>query len=318
MKRIICVLLLLCVLTLSSCSEVTSIKRVTSIINKTEIITNYIDPIDNDDALNTIKGIVKSNDELLSGVVVSYGEQVAYTMKDGTFIIRGASSDGGKVTFSKDGYLDYRYKLLDSDFIEGIAMININLTPKASISGIVKDTWGNILSNVLVKCGDVTTTTDENGKYTISNLTLSDYKLEFSKDGYNKVERLVRSEWYDKSGKVVDVDCNLHLIASLSGVVKDNNGNGLEGVKVICGSVITFTDKDGNYYLTGICPEPASEHQNSGYDVEFYLDGYTYQNAQYRTIGYGQSGQSVQRIIHPVIDFYNNNDATLDVTLVRI
>ncbi len=318
MKRTLSIfLILLFVLSLTSCNEiVTSISEITSIVTKTNIVTSYVDPTYSEDNILTLKGVVKSNDELLSGVTITYGDQVAYSMRDGSYIIRGASSEGGKVTFSKDGFFDYRYKLLESDFNEGVAMININLTHKVSISGVVRDTWGNLLSGATVKCGNSTTQTDEFGRYTLGDLTVADHLLEFSKSGYNTVTRLARSEWYNESGELLDFECNLHLIASLSGTVRDANGNPLEGVKVICGSIYTFTDSNGNYYLSGICPEPASDHQNSGYDVEFSLDGYTYKNAQYRTISYGTNGKSVQRIVHPVVDFYTNNSATLDVILV--
>ena len=318
MKRIFSILLLLaCIFTLSSCGDSTSISQVTSIIDKTNIVTSYVDPTSTEDAIFILKGVVKSTDELLSGVTITYGDQVAYSMKDGSFIIRGVSSVGGKVTFSKEGFFDYRYKLLESDFSNGVAMININLTHKVFISGVVRDTWGHLLSGATVKCGSITTTTDANGKYTLEDLTVADHLLEFSKDGYNTVTRLARSEWYDNSGELNDFECNLHLIASLSGTVRDANGNPLEGVKVICGSIYSLTDASGHYYLTGICPEPTSEHKNSGYDVEFSLDGYTYQNAHYRSISYGSSGKTVQRIVHPSVDFYSNNNATLDVVLVR-
>lgn len=255
----------------------------------------YVDPAEPEQTLLTVSGYVTCEGEVLSGVTVTYGNQTAITMKDGKFILRSASSEGGKMTFSKEGYFDLRRKVETDGFVDGNQTINVELTKCYFITGVVTDSWGNKLSGVKVSSGNLSTYTDANGKYKLDGLFASDRLVTYSLDeNYNQITRVVRGDWYE-DGKIENFDVFLHRLATLSGTVKNAAGAPLAGVKVTCGSATCVTDENGEYLLTGIYPEPKESHQYKGFDVEFALDGYK------------------QQVI--IVDFMINFNANLNVTL---
>ncbi len=223
----------------------------------------------------TVEGLVVCDGEEtpLSGVKITLGDKTATSMRSGEFILRSADLNGGKLTFSKDGYFDFRYKLQADDFTDGKAYVEIALTEKASVSGTVKGSWGDYLGGVKVTLGNAETYTNDDGTYLLDGVLVEDGILTFSKDGWGTATKLVREIWFDETGEATGMDIQMHRTATLRGRVTDGE-NGLAGVTVTCGSAKTVTDENGFYFLDGIFPEKAAAHRYYGYDVEYKLDGY--------------------------------------------
>ncbi|MBQ8885782.1 MAG: carboxypeptidase regulatory-like domain-containing protein [Clostridia bacterium] len=239
----------------------------------------------------TVEGLIQSADGALSGVKITLGDKTATSMRSGKFILRSTDLNGGKLTFSKDGYFDYRYKLEADDFKDGKAYVEVTLTQKASVSGTVKGSWGDYLGGVKVTSGGVETYTNEDGTYELDGVLAKDGILTFSKDGWGTITKLVRGDWFDESGKASGMDIEMHRTATLRGRVTDGK-NGLAGVEVICGSARTVTDENGYYFLDGIFPENAAAHRYYGYHVEYKLDGYT---TQVLTVDFVAAGYDTAR-----------------------
>lgn len=286
---VLCFVLLLSLALICACGEAEPIVD-------TNIVDVYTDSeyVDNDNGV-MVCGLVTCNGIPVVGATVTYDGREAITMRTGQFTLRGASNLGGKLTVSKDGYYDFRYKVTEQSFVDNKTNIIIELELMAIISGKVTDSWGNAVEQVKVSCGNHVAYTDQQGNYTLQGLLVGDKKLEFSKSGCNTVTRIVRGDWF-VDGKVENFDVDIHYLATLRGKIT-SGGVGIAGVKVQCGSAITYTDENGDYVLTGIYPIMKETHLDRGVEVEFSKDGY----------------QSVVQII----DFYSaeNFDITQNVTL---
>lgn len=129
--------------------------------------------------------------------------------------------------------------------------------PCYTISGQVKDSSGNPISGVKISDGaNHTTTTDSDGNYILGSLTLGNYTLSASKDGWNftpssltvniATDNITGQDFtgtlitYSVSGKVTDItDPNNHV--ALAGVTL-SSGTGFS----------TTTDSTGNYTLSDL------------------------------------------------------------------
>ncbi len=233
--------------------------------------------VDETDEKGIISGIVTCHQNPVSGVSITYGDKTAYSMVDGTFKLRSVDLADGKVTFSKTGYFDFRAKLNVSEIVEKKVTINCELSTIALVKGSVKDTWGNYLADasITVEGTDISVKSDSNGNYVLTGLVESDFVAVASKDGYETIRKLVRKEWFS-DGVVDSFDFACHRLGKLSGLVTDASTNQpLSGVKVMCGSDITYSDASGRYELNKIYPENKSTRGESGYEVEYSLSGYT-------------------------------------------
>lgn len=233
--------------------------------------------VDETDQKGIISGIVTCLESPVSGVSITYGGKTAYSMLDGTFKLRSVDLADGKVTFSKEGYFDFRTKLNVSEIMDKHVTINCELSSIATVKGSVTDTWGNALegATVAIEGTDIKTTSLASGEYTLTGLVASDFKLTASKDGYQTVSQLIRGEWLS-DGLLDSFDFACHKLGKLSGVVKDSSTSSpLSGVKVMCGSAIVYTGSDGSYLMDQIYPEEISTRDYKGFEVEYSLTGYT-------------------------------------------
>ena len=126
-----------------------------------------------------------------------------------------------------------------------------------SITGMIEDSNGNPLSDVIVQLTGTetrSTQTDISGIFTFVNLTESgNYNVQPTQVGY------VFSEYSEDiigiTGENTLVFAGTAGAFSISGRVMDNNGNGIEGMGVsIDGSVsnVAITDANGNYTFTDL------------------------------------------------------------------
>ena len=263
-------------------------------------IYNDVD-VDENDQKGLISGIVTCLGNPVSGVTITYNDKTAYSMLDGTFKLRSVDLADGKVTFAKEGYYDFRAKLNVEEIMEKKVTINCDMTTISLVKGSVKDTWGNALvgASVSIEGSDISTSSDSNGNYVLTGLTSSDFMLLAKKDGYQTDRHLVRKEWFS-DGVLDSFNFECHKLGKLSGKITDSSsGAALIGVKVMCGSDISYSDANGNYELKNIYPENKETRDYKGYEVEYSLSGYT---------------SSVQ-----VVDFYSetNFEKALNVSLIK-
>ncbi len=154
---------------------------------------------------------------------------------------------------------------------------DIQLGPKTSVSGIVRDENGNPVSGAVVKLYDdegnvvASTTTGANGKYKFVLEEDQNYQIVASTDGFEGVENIYTGENWD-SDKLVDVDLKPSGRPT-AGLVTDNkDGSAIDKVKVILvdnstdKKVVVYTDANGEFNIA-LSP-------NTDYTLNLEKDGY--------------------------------------------
>lgn len=127
-----------------------------------------------------------------------------------------------------------------------------------TISGIVSDKdTGLPLAGVKVSVKGMTetVTTDNDGKYTIGNVTKESHPVTFSKTSYQTVSITITAKDFDGENKTVLNSAMLYAAAKIMGVVTDakNNNAPLAGVIVSIGTAGTVTTgADGSYAIESL------------------------------------------------------------------
>ncbi len=220
----------------------------------------------------SISGIITDEKGgIISGATVSVeGTEISSSSQaDGYYNISGLTPDTPlTVTFSKEGYLKNNQ---DVTLQIGANSLSVVLGFSASVSGTVTDGTGNALSNVAVTIDgtEISTSTANNGSYTISELKPDDQlTVTFNKDGYQ-----------DTSGQITlqpgenTLSITLYLLSSVSGMIIDEEGGVIDGVTVsVKGTDISSSSgADGNYEISDLTP-------NTQVTLIFSKDGYVAKN----------------------------------------
>jgi len=156
------------------------------------------------------------------------------------------------VTFSKDDYLGKSEQIT---LQPGENFLSISLGLPASVSGIITDEGGGIISGVTVSVEgtEISSSSQADGYYNISGLAPNTpVTVIFSKDGYLKKNQDITLQTGANSLSIV-----LGLSASVSGTVTDGAGNVLSNVTVrIDGTDISATTgDDGSYTISELKPD---------------------------------------------------------------
>lgn len=157
---------------------------------------------------SSINGLVRDSktNSLLAGVTVklSPGGNSVVTGKDGAFQFDNLDTRDYTLTFAKSGYNTYEERVTVKSGVS--STIQVNLVPKSSIVGTVKDSESqNLLAGVTVKItpGGSSVVTGNDGAFSFENLSAQEYTLSFTKSGYNSKDQKVTVS--DGETKTVDV-----------------------------------------------------------------------------------------------------------------
>ena len=142
-----------------------------------------------------------------------------------------------------------------------------------TVSGVVKDSAGNVLADVKVKSGTLESTTDATGKFTFLNYSfLNDNEFIFTKEGYvSRTIKITKVEAQEFENDVVIEDVvlsneNQETKTTFKGSIKNIKNGLLEGVTVKFGTLETKTTKNGEFSLDVSFKGEAK--------IEFIKDGY--------------------------------------------
>ncbi|MGV0372777.1 carboxypeptidase regulatory-like domain-containing protein [Corynebacterium pilbarense] len=200
--------------------------------------------------------------------------------------VETTTDDNGNVNVDKLPAGDYTVTVEADGYSKGESKVRVNPGESASfpevrvkqlpgsVSGSVKDQDGDPVKGAKVVIDDgkgnrVETTTDDNGKVNVDKLPAGDYTVTVEADGYSKGESKVTVN-PGESASFPEVRVK-QLPGSVSGSVKDQDGNPVEGATVVIddGKGNRFevpTDRSGNVDVQDV---PAGD-----YTVTVTADGY--------------------------------------------
>lgn len=173
----------------------------------------------------TITGTVTdTNGNAVDGVSVSASnsESTATTGADGTYTLSNVPVATLSVTFEKEGYQTSSITVPASRFSNGTATVNATLTVAgAKITGTILDGANGDapLEGATVTLNNGTSaTTDADGTFTIENLTVRDYTLTVSADGYIESTAAVAETDFDNEETTATVSVTLYKTVLLPGL----------------------------------------------------------------------------------------------------
>lgn len=173
----------------------------------------------------TITGTVSdSNGNPVEGVSVSASntESTATTGADGTYTLSNVPVATLSVTFKKEGYQTASITVPASRFSNGTATVNATLTiAGAKITGTVLDGANENapLEGATVTLNNGTSaTTGSDGSFTIENLTVRDYTLSVSAEGYIASSITVSEADFDNEQTTASVSVTLYKTVLLPGL----------------------------------------------------------------------------------------------------
>lgn len=173
----------------------------------------------------TITGTVTdTNGNAVDGVSVSASntESTATTGADGTYTLSNVPVATLSVTFEKEGYQTSSITVPASRFSNGTATVNATLTVAgAKITGTILDGANENapLEGATVTLNNGTSaTTGSDGSFTIENLTVRDYTLSVSAEGYIASSITVSEADFDNEQTTASVSVTLYKTVLLPGL----------------------------------------------------------------------------------------------------
>jgi len=177
--------------------------------------------------------------------------------------------------------------------------IDFTLEEGGKISGIVTDESGNPIEGAWVWAnnydgsGGGGVNTQPDGTYRISGLRSNDYRVDVNADGY-VLEFYNDTRYWEEADRVPvtapdeteNINFELELAGSISGIVTDESGNPIEGAWVWAGLYDgdwgndAHTQSDGTYQITGLPSDDYRvEVEVEGYIREYYNDTWVWDEA---------------------------------------
>jgi uncharacterized surface anchored protein len=228
----------------------------------------------------------------------------AETDADGSYKIVGLASSEYRVEVWADGYLheyyDGAYQTGDATFVgvtegQDTLGIDFSLAVGGTISGVVTDSSGNPIEGASVQTSSYNVEgwgfaeTGADGSYKIAGLASGEYRVEIWADGYvHEYYDGVRM-WGDatlvpvvEGQDTANVDFTLDLGGTISGDVKDTQGNSIEGASVSAHPYDdgtswghAWTNDDGSYEIDGLA---TGDYRVEVSAPEGYVGEYYYYN----------------------------------------
>ena len=178
-----------------------------------------------------VEGNVVSGTTALAGVEVRAGEQTTTTDDTGHFVLTGLINSH-TLEFTKTGYT------FASESISGYK--NLSITGTYTLTGKVL-VGSTPLNGVTISNGTTTAQTNENGEFSLSNVSIGDrITAELAGYTFNTTTALGYGESAEFSGTF-----------EVSGTVK-SNGRVLSDVEVKLGDNVTYTNSAGRFELTNL------------------------------------------------------------------
>lgn len=248
----------------------------------------------------TIRGTVVSeaDGKAVEGATVQLGDRSVQTDANGEFTIENVDPGHATLHVSAPNYVSEDDKVTVAVGLNSVNTIRLDPVPTpvptetGTLTGTVTSSAGGPVSGATVKVGHLTTSTNDQGQFTLSGVAAGTADVEVTQPGF-------------QSGEVnVSITANattnatLQLVpkpsggghngsSSLSGAVYDASGNAVAGATVMLQGDRTTTDASGRYEFTGL--------NRGNYNLQVWADNFTH--------------------THKKVSLGASQDVTADVTL---
>jgi len=202
--------------------------------------------------------------------IYASGQDYKSTFSNDSGYYRMSLLDGVySVTFDASGY--HEYSQSNIYIASSIYTLNVALRKSGTISGTVKDVDGNPVPSADVEVMDTSGYyvgygyTDLEGKYIVSGLTTSSYKVQCWMYGYVNTWYNNTTNWYSATPVHVtdgfdtpNIDFVLSRGGSISGKVTDKSGSPIPDLEIdaydtsLSWQSYAMTDDSGNYAVSGL------------------------------------------------------------------
>ena len=255
---------------------------------------------------------------------------IATTGEDGSYAVEGLAPGTYDVHFEPNGsaYLGQFYNGKgdneEPDLVtvgEGASVeeIDASLVPAATVRGSVTDaaTEEPVVGVDVDVASDEggsggTTTTDENGTYTVTGLAPGTYTVHFKASTGNYAPQYYNAKSGEEqpdglnlsAGETADANAELSQGASMSGTVSAGGGSPIRGARVTLTGAegeaggATTTDQDGSYSITGLAPGNYMAHfEAPGRISRYFSEPSNTEAPTVITLSAGESRQHVDSIL---------------------
>ena len=129
-----------------------------------------------------------------------------------------------------------------------------------TVSGKVTDTDGAAIENAIVKVGEISVLTGEDGRFSKTGIPVGNHTVSISKDGYET--KTLTDRITVEASSTTDIGTVLlsSVYGKLTGSVRVDDGKSLNGIGITAVSsngnysYSTLTDENGNYVITSVQP----------------------------------------------------------------
>lgn len=179
---------------------------------------------------------------------------------DGTFMLLGLPPGSHAVDIQALGYVSTSFTATvtagNTTSTGEIPLQKTTLT--AEVSGVVRNSSGTVLANVVVSSGTVSTFTDAAGRYSLTGLNAGAATVTFALSGYRTLDVPVTLEpgkRYQLSPTLYSTGQTPPTTATIRGTVTNQaNGQVIAGASVRVGTANATTNASGAFELTGLAP----------------------------------------------------------------
>ena len=227
---------------------ITAIKDGYSISQEYEITSDDKDRTDvNFASTYSVKGVVKSGEQLISGAVVKVGEQEIITDETGAFEFTNLT-DYVDLTITKEGFSTYSLSQISGNLNTDVILTFI-INGKVSIAN-------KPIQNVIISYGQNSVTSKEDGTFTLNDVQLGDI-ITFTKTGYDFGSSVLADDYFAQ-------DLSVTGSYSVNGVVKYSGGN-LANVKITYGETTIYTNERGEFTIANLTQDTVLNFELNGY-----------------------------------------------------
>ena len=226
-----------------------------------------------------IIGTISTNDgSSNTGAIItatSQDKKYVYTTQtstDGSFVIPNAFATTYDIIVTKTGYADTIKNNVRVSAGQIVALGTIELSSSyGTISGRVLDNKGNAIENAIIKVGETSILTNEEGSFSKSGILVGNYSVTVSKEGFSTYS-LSEVVTLESSNETRLGTIRLSSIyGSVSGIVTVNDGASAVDIDVSATStegesIQVKTTEGGSYYIPNLLP--------GLYTIKANCDGY--------------------------------------------